>query len=509
MRNQEKWKASKYIYQKGRLIASRDPKEVAMGSRLIADLVAGFYDRNLRLHAKGRLLDLACGTVPLYGAYRGFVTDNICVDWSNTPHKSEYLDYELDLTEGLPFGDNSFDTIILSDVLEHIPVPDRLWREMARVLSVNGRVIANVPFYYWVHEQPYDYFRYTEFALRRFVQTSGLRVIQLQRIGGAPEVITDIFAKTILRVPKVGQLLALLAQWVTSVFIRTSLGKKVSQATSPTFPLGYFLVAEKPLHRAQAPVAIEHTTKVQTPPAAFVAKDYWSDRHRRLPGLQATGTLGGAEQWQRWLYRGKKIALRTLLKRNRVLPLQGPVLDFGCGNGFFEDVWESWGASQADGIDLVDEVIEDLRKRHPDRRYLASDLSSGFAILEGWGPYELITGVDVFYHVIDDRALLGTLEMLRSRAMPRGWFLFTDQLLDRHPAPHVRFRSLEQWRRLLARIDAELSGFEPMFVVQNRPGRMARLLPRLAGAGALTIDLAARRMFPWAANNRAVLARFR
>ncbi len=246
MRNQEKWRSSKYIYKKGKLVASRDPKEVGIGSRLIADLIAGFYDSNLSQHAKGKLLDLGCGKVPLYAAYREFVTDNICVDWGNTLHKNECLDYELDLTKTLPFGDSEFDTIILSDVLEHIPVPEQLWKEMVRILSRNGEIIMDVPFYYWLHEQPHDYYRYTEFALRRFVETSGLRLIQLEPIGGAPEVMADIFAKNILRLPKLGHPLALVAQWFTLGFIRTKFGKKVSEATSSSFPLGYFLIAAKP-----------------------------------------------------------------------------------------------------------------------------------------------------------------------------------------------------------------------------------------------------------------------
>jgi SAM-dependent methyltransferase len=247
MRNQEKWKLSKYVYRKGYLIASRDAKEVGIGSRLITDLIADFYDSNLRKHARGKLLDLGCGKVPLYAVYREFVTDNICVDWSNTTHKNEYLDYELDLTKNLPFSDSEFDTIILSDVLEHIPVPELLWREMARILSSNGKIIMNVPFYYWLHEQPHDYYRYTEFALRRFAETSGLRLIQLEPIGGAPEVMTDIFAKCILRLPKLGRSLARVAQWFTLSFIRTRFGKKVSETTSSSFPLGYFLIAEKPV----------------------------------------------------------------------------------------------------------------------------------------------------------------------------------------------------------------------------------------------------------------------
>lgn len=246
MQNQEKWKPSKFIYKNGKLRASKDAKEVNIGSRLNVELIADFYQRNLRLHAKGKLLDLGCGKVPLYAAYKEFIADNICVDWSNTFHKNEYLDYELDLTKKLPFNDNEFDTIILSDVLEHIPVPELLWVEMTRILTMNGKIIMNVPFYYWLHEQPHDYYRYTEFALRRFAQNCGLRLVQLEPTGGAPEIMTDIFAKNILRLPKLGRSLSLIAQWVTLRFIRTKLGKRISVATSSNFPLGYFLVAEKP-----------------------------------------------------------------------------------------------------------------------------------------------------------------------------------------------------------------------------------------------------------------------
>jgi hypothetical protein len=66
-----------------------------------------------------------CGKVPLYATYRELVTDAICVDWGNTEHKNRHLDRELDLTNNLPFRDDEFDTIILSDVLEQSLIPLR------------------------------------------------------------------------------------------------------------------------------------------------------------------------------------------------------------------------------------------------------------------------------------------------------------------------------------------------------------------------------------------------
>jgi len=57
--------------------------------------------------------------------------------------------------------------------------------------------------------------------------------------------LTDIFAKNILHLPLVGNSIARVTQWITLCFIKTKFGKKISEGTSRSFPLGYFLIAEK------------------------------------------------------------------------------------------------------------------------------------------------------------------------------------------------------------------------------------------------------------------------
>lgn len=246
MKNAAAWKPSKFVYRRGRLAASRDVCAVGVASRLSADLIASFYERELPRHARGRLLDLGCGHVPLYATYRNLVSECVCVDWAGTAHKNEFLDHECDLSQPLPFADGEFDTIVLSDVLEHIPTPEALWREMARLLAGGGKLIMNVPFFYWLHEEPHDFYRYTEFALRRFVDGAGLELVSLDATGGTPEVLADIFAKNVVRVPLLGKALAVIVQATTEWFVRTRLGARVSQSTRRRFPFGYFLVAVKP-----------------------------------------------------------------------------------------------------------------------------------------------------------------------------------------------------------------------------------------------------------------------
>ena len=244
MKDRDNWRPSKFVYRRGRLIASRDTDEVAVGSRLMVDRVARCYDEQLGEHARGRLVDIGCGTVPLYRAYADLVTDVTCVDIGGTTH-ARHLDVEHDLNEPLPFVEASFDTIVLSDVLEHIARPELLWAEMARILAPGGEILLNVPFYYWIHAGPYDFYRYTEFALHRFVEQAGLDLVQLDVIGGAPEVLADVVAKNFAPVPVVGYPVAVAVQWATKAVTATRFGRKVSRVTGATFPFGYFLIARK------------------------------------------------------------------------------------------------------------------------------------------------------------------------------------------------------------------------------------------------------------------------
>jgi SAM-dependent methyltransferase len=248
MKNEENWSPGKYEIRNGRLRSTRDTSRLKRASRLVADLVAARYEAAIGTYARGRLADLGCGRVPLYLAYKDRVSSITCVDWPATKHKADHLDHEVDLTQELPFADDAFDTIILSDVLEHIPVPGRLWSEMHRILAPGGVVILNVPFLYWIHETPHDYFRYTEFSLRRFAEESNFKVVSLEPIGGLPEVFADFIAKNPRMLPIIGHIFRrstmVLVQKIAWVYVH-SLGKSLSARTAKKFPMGYFMIVRK------------------------------------------------------------------------------------------------------------------------------------------------------------------------------------------------------------------------------------------------------------------------
>jgi SAM-dependent methyltransferase len=241
VKNPDTWRPTKFELRGQTWRTSRNATDVGHGSRLITDRVARLYGEQLPRHARGRLLDLGCGKVPLYGAYRQWVSEITCVDWSPDAH----IDVVCDLSKTLPFENGQFDTVVLSDVLEHIPEPDLLWSEMTRVLSIGGKVIMNVPFLYWIHAHPHDYYRYTSFALQRFVDRNGLVLVEFQPLGGAVEVLADLLSKLFAKLPVVGVPAALGIQGIAGIIGRTRWGARIGMTSAKHFPLGYFLVAQR------------------------------------------------------------------------------------------------------------------------------------------------------------------------------------------------------------------------------------------------------------------------
>ena len=246
MKSENSWKPSKFALRRGKLRASRDLAEVALSSRLMVDLVATHYQTHVPRFAHGDLLDLGCGKAPLFMVYKEFAKSVTCIDWSNTLHANPYLDIEADINGPLPLPNSAFDTVILSDVFEHIRKPAHLMTEISRVLRPDGHLLMNVPFMYWLHEEPFDYYRYTRFALEDLFVMAGLKTVSITPIGGAPEVLTDVLVKNTRTVPVFGKLVTAAAQSLVFSIGQTKLGKKISLRSGARFPLGYFAVAFKP-----------------------------------------------------------------------------------------------------------------------------------------------------------------------------------------------------------------------------------------------------------------------
>jgi len=223
----------------GKWRASRN--KVPLWSRLITDRVAEFYTRAIADHATGKLADLGCGAVPLYGIYRDKISEAFCVDWPGSAHVVDHVDLFTDLNEPFDLEAESYDTIIASDVVEHLHTPQALFTSAARALKPGGKLIVGVPFLYWLHEAPHDYHRYTRYALERLTAQAGLSVLELASYGGGPEVLADLATKTVAGHPIVTRIVFGFSKMILALPIV----KKLTVATKEQIPMGYLLVAAK------------------------------------------------------------------------------------------------------------------------------------------------------------------------------------------------------------------------------------------------------------------------
>lgn len=146
-----------------------------------------------RSYTSSRLLDVGCSAKP-YEAFFGS-PEHIGIDWSNSQHDLR-ADAFAD-AQAIPFADKTFDTVLCTEVIEHLNDPSMAVCEMARVLRPGGHLILSAPFVHVLHELPFDYFRYTHIGLQTLARAAGLNLVNYWTRGGILSVVMDLVGRLI------------------------------------------------------------------------------------------------------------------------------------------------------------------------------------------------------------------------------------------------------------------------------------------------------------------------
>lgn len=158
-----------------------------IGRALTAKLTRITLDRFVEAHGtSGRTLDIGAQN----GPYAAFFPNRVALDIRRGAGVQIIGD-----AQALGIADAAFDVVLCTEVLEHVPEPQRAIDEMFRVLKPGGTLLLTTRFLFPIHDAPHDYFRFTKYGLRHLLRrfeilelneetdTIGTIAVLLQRLG--------------------------------------------------------------------------------------------------------------------------------------------------------------------------------------------------------------------------------------------------------------------------------------------------------------------------------------
>jgi len=139
--------------------------------------------------AGSRVLDVGTGSAPyreLFRHCRYFTQDFARLDPDRLLHKAySHIDYVSDAAS-IPVEPGSFDAVICTEVLEHVPEPIRVVKEIARVLRPGGTLILTAPLGSGIHQEPFHFYGgFTPYWYERFLAQAGFEDIHVESNAGS------------------------------------------------------------------------------------------------------------------------------------------------------------------------------------------------------------------------------------------------------------------------------------------------------------------------------------
>lgn len=132
-------------------------------------------------YATGNVLDIGCGNKPYRHLFKNIDSYTGCDKYQND---SNTVDILCNAT-AIPLEDDAFETIICTQVIEHIADNKLLLKEAHRLLRKHGILILSGPLYWPVHGEPNDYFRFTKYGFVHLLEECGFSITEIKENGGA------------------------------------------------------------------------------------------------------------------------------------------------------------------------------------------------------------------------------------------------------------------------------------------------------------------------------------
>lgn len=163
--------------------------------------------------------------------------------------KDAQPDFLFDFEQVFPISEREFDAVLSLNTLEHIFNYAQFLSEVKRVLKPKGRVILAVPFLVQVHPSPSDFFRYSEQALMKMLESEGFVEVIVTPVGRGPFTASAQMLYNALRVAPLRSFAFVVALGLDKCLnLLTSMlkGEGANHSSASFYPLGYLVTAMLP-----------------------------------------------------------------------------------------------------------------------------------------------------------------------------------------------------------------------------------------------------------------------
>lgn len=156
------------------------------------------------------------------------------------------IDYVCDILN-IAVEKDSFDVVLCTEVLEHVPKPIDAIHELARVLKPGGTLFLTAPLASGIHQSPYHFYGgFTTFFYKKFLNEANLEIIEIKPIGGLMKHVAQEIARVgrVLeeRAPKK---LSFLLKYIIECWLPKVLAKLDDDIFIEEFTVGYLIEAKK------------------------------------------------------------------------------------------------------------------------------------------------------------------------------------------------------------------------------------------------------------------------
>jgi SAM-dependent methyltransferase len=119
--------------------------------------------------------------MPYYDLFKPYIKKYVCADIDRNPNAKLLINPD---TGKIDAPDCTFDTILSTQVLEHVINPKLYLQEAHRLLKKDGLLLLSTHGHWVYHPDPTDFWRWTRDGLEKTLTDEGFEIIETMGVGG-------------------------------------------------------------------------------------------------------------------------------------------------------------------------------------------------------------------------------------------------------------------------------------------------------------------------------------